>query len=55
MSKLSDSKPTDSAIYLEEQVELNEVAASLGSVSTFSSGSCPGSTVNTVSTASCQG
>ncbi|WP_146553272.1 thiocillin family RiPP [Rummeliibacillus sp. SL167] len=40
----------ESKIYIEEQIELNEVAASLGSLSTVSSGSCPGSSLNTVST-----
>ncbi|WP_172196901.1 thiocillin family RiPP [Saccharibacillus qingshengii] len=39
-------------VFVEEQLEMNEVAASLGTLSSTSSGSCPGSSVGTLTTAS---
>lgn len=49
-SELIGEEPQD--IFVEEQMELNEVAASFSSGSSLSSGSCPGSTVATVGCAS---
>ncbi|MFK5707170.1 MULTISPECIES: thiocillin family RiPP [Lysinibacillus] len=45
----------ESKIYIEEQEELNEIAASFGTLSTVSSGSCPGSSLNTTSSVSTAG
>lgn len=39
-------------VFVEEQMEMNEVAGSLGTLSSTSSGSCPGSSVGTLTTAS---
>lgn len=42
-------------IFLEEQLEMDNMAASFGTISSASSGSCPGSSVGTLTTASTVG
>lgn len=42
-------------LFLEEQLEMDNMAASWGTVSSASTGSCPGSSVGTLSSASTVG
>lgn len=42
-------------LFLEEQLEMDNMAASFGTISSASSGSCPGSSVGTLTTASTVG